>query len=639
MLNRKVCCLLLLFCLPVAAFSQIRLYGPARKAPAKVATFTTAKRHAINPVALPFWDDFSFANGTHADSLLWIDNDKVFVNDGQAINPPSINVATFDGYNANGRPYSTVALETGYGDTLESQPILLGNVPVPDRDKIYLSFFYQAGGNSEMPNPSDFLKLEFKSTTGWVEIHRFTIKSNADPAIFYDTAIQIPVATLPGEREYFHNQFQFRFTSFGRLSGSYDAWHLDYVYLNRRVFNDKNTSISDRAIAGPLPSILDDGYFAVPYTHFVKDPGSYLSALSLDFFNLKDTSFSQVIDYTSYFKIITYQDNTASVTLNESENDDNVLPLPSRQRSVRNINNLLDASDFVTDADSAKITVKVGFNSGDLNEDYFSRYIPIDFRVNDTIEHTFSLSNYYAYDDGVAEYSAALAAQGNQFAYRFVMDSDVGQDTLNGVYFYFPFAGGTVPESVRIFVFEDDAGKPDSAFTYSLTVPVARSDNNLFTEIEFTEGVLVRDTFYIGYEETITAKPDRIRIGLDASHDTGNQMFYRNTVYHPWLQNTDLKGSLMIRPRFGKAIVITGTPENIERAAVYPNPNRGEFYVKGTAENIQIISLTGQSIGFSSEMSGDGRKITLQNVHAGVYVIRYRNGSKVFTEKILVTGN
>jgi len=639
MRDRKVYYLLLLLCLPVAAFSQIKQYGPARKAPAKVTSSTNAKRHAVNPVALPFWDDFSFAKGTHADSLLWIDNDKVFVNDGQAINPPSINVATFDGYNANGRPYSSVALETGYGDTLESQPILLGNVPVPDRDKIYLSFFYQPGGNSEMPNPSDFLKLEFKSTTGWVEIHRFTIKSNADPSVFYDTAIQIPVATLPGEREYFHNQFQFRFTSFGRLSGSYDAWHLDYVYLNKRIFNDKNTSISDRTIAGPLPSILDDGYFAVPYPHFIKDPDSYLSTLSLDFFNLKDTGFSQVIDYTSYFKITTYQDNTASVTLNESENDDNVLPLPSRQRSVRNINNLLDASDFVTDADSAKITIKVGFNSGDLNEDYFSRYIPIDFRVNDTIEHTFSLSNYYAYDDGVAEYSAALAAQGNQFAYRFVMDSDVGQDTLNGVYFYFPFAGGTVPESVRIFVFEDDAGKPDSAFTYSLTVPVTRSDNNLFTEIEFTEGVLVRDTFYIGYEETITAKPDRIRIGLDASHDTGNQMFYRNTVYHPWIQNTDLKGSLMIRPRFGPATVITGTEDKVEQAAIYPNPNRGEFYVKGRAENIQVVSLTGQSVDFYCEQSGEEKKIILQNVHPGIYVIRYRIGSKVLTGKILVTGN
>lgn len=662
MRDRKVYYLLLLLCLPVIAFSQIKQYGPARKAPAKVAPFTNAKRHAVNPVALPFWDDFSFAKGTHADSLLWINNDKVFVNDGQAINPPSINVATFDGYNASGRPYSSVALETGYGDTLESQPILLGNVPVPDRDKIYLSFFYQAGGNSEMPNPSDFLKLEFKSTTGWVEIHRFTIKSNADPSVFYDTAIQIPVATLPGEREYFHNQFQFRFTSFGRLSGSYDAWHLDYVYLNRRVNdneevinnsdsdqvneNDKNTNISDRTTSNPFTTIFKNGYFSMPRTHFNEKKDLTKPLLSL--YSLKYVSFDQPISYSSYFTITHFTSGTANTTFdgvltypNDADGVISFPALPPLTHVTAPIRALPDSSLLIAPADSTYIYTRIAIEGGDNDpgKDYYARYAPINFKLNDTLEHTFILSNYYAYDDGVAEYSAALAAQGNQFAYRFVMDSGVGKDTLNGVYFYFPFAGGTVPESVRIFVFEDDAGKPDSAFTYSLTVPVTRSDNNLFTEIDFTEGVIVKDTFYIGYEETITGKSDRIRIGLDASHDTGNQMYYRNTVYHPWIQNTDLKGSLMIRPRFGPATVITGTEDKIEQAAIYPNPNRGEFYIKGRAENIQVISLTGQSIGFYSEQSGEEKKIILQSVHPGIYVIRYRIGAKVLTGKILVTGN
>lgn len=659
MRDRKVYYLLLLLCLPVVAFSQIKQYGPARKAPEKVAPSINAKRHAVNPVALPFWDDFSFAKGTHADSLLWIDNDKVFVNDGQAINPPSINVATFDGYNASGRPYSSVALETGYGDTLESQPILLGDVPVQYRDSIYLSFFYQAGGNSEMPNPSDFLKLEFKSTTGWVEIHRFTIKSNADRSAFYDTAIQITTASLPGEREYFHNQFQFRFTSFGRLSGSYDAWHLDYVYLNRRVSDnsltehvvefDINTNISDRTTTRPFTSLFGE-YFSIPNKHF--DPTESLEAPRVSLYSLKYVDFPQVVTYTATYTVTSFNSGTPLITYNQSPDNGETSFEPIDQPTFDGIpvlehitvktKSAVPSSFIDPESDSTKITVKIAINAGDNGgkaNDYYPRYEPISFLLNDTLRHTFTLSNYYAYDDGVAEYSAALAAQGNQFAYRFVMDSGVGKDTLNGVYFYFPFAGGTVPESVRIFVFEDDAGKPDSAFTYSLTVPVTRSDNNLFTEIDFTEGVIVKDTFYIGYEETITGKSDRIRIGLDASHDTGNQMYYRNTVYHPWIQNTDLKGSLMIRPRFGPATVITGTEDKIERAAIYPNPNRGEFYIKGRAENIQVISLTGQSIGFYSEQTGEEKKIILQNVHPGIYVIRYRIGSKVLTGKILVTGN
>lgn len=628
--------LILILGLPLFAFAQIKQYGPARKAAPKKEISPNARQHALNPVSLPFWDDFSYAEGHRADPLLWIVNDKVFVNNGQAINPPSINVATFDGYNENGIPYSSVPLETGYGDTLESQPILMGTVPAQYRDKIYLSFFYQAGGNSEMPNPSDFLKLEFRSASGWVEIHRFTIKSNADPSTFYDTAIQIPNT---GPVNYFHNDFQFRFTSFGRLSGSYDAWHLDYVYLNRRVSNDQNTSISDRAIADPFTSILGDGYYAVPYRHFIGDPDAYLVHPTVEYYNLKDTSFAQVIDYTTYFTITTFNDNIPDINFQGGENKDDVLPLESRERSVRGINNLLTASNFITDADSAHIELKVGFNSGDLNEDYYSRYVPIEFRHNDTIQHTFILSNYYAYDDGVAEYSAGLAAQGNQLAYRFVMNASIGEDTLNGVYFYFPYTGNTVPENIQIFVFDDKAGKPDSAFLYTQTVPLVRSANNVFMLIEFTEGVLVSDTFYIGYQETITGDPDRIRIGLDASHDTGSEMFYRNTVFHPWVQNTDLEGNLMIRPRFGKAVVITGTEEEVQKLAIYPNPNRGEFYLDGYATNLQIISLTGQPVNFRTNRKGNVTSVTLANARPGMYIVRYRSGSKVFTDKVLVTEN
>ncbi|MFN8333762.1 MAG: T9SS type A sorting domain-containing protein [Cyclobacteriaceae bacterium] len=652
--------LLLFFWLPAVAFSQIKQYAPGRKASPKAAIAVNAKRHAVNPVSLPFWDDFSFAKGHHADSLLWIVNDKVFVNDGQAINPPSINVATFDGYNENGRPYSTVPLETGYGDTLESQPIRMADVAAQYRDKIYLSFFYQAGGNSEMPNPSDFLKLEFKSTEGWVEIHRFSIKSNADPSVFYDTAIQIPVATLPGEHDYFHNQFQFRFTSFGRLSGSYDAWHLDYVYLNRRVNdneeiilnenvdrineNDKNTNISDRTTTRPFTSIFGD-YYSVPNNHF--NIGEALTNPSVSLYSLKYVDFLQVVSYIANYKVTNYASGTPTVSYNQSPDggetsfDLDFDGIPILEHVTAQTKSTAPSSAIDPEADSTHVDVKIILKAGDNDpgKDYYARYAPINFQRNDTLEHTFILSNYYAYDDGVAEYSAGLAAQGNQLAYRFVMDSNVGQDTLNGVSFYFPFTGGTVPETIKIFVFKDKAGKPDSASAYIQTVPVVRSADNIFYKIDFTEGVLVQDTFYIGYEETVTAKPDRIRIGLDASHDTGNQMYYRNTVYHPWVQNTDLKGSLMIRPRFGKATVITGTEDNSEPVGIYPNPNRGEFYVQGRADNIQIISLTGQSAGFTTERAADATRVTLQNPHPGVYIIRFRSGSKISTGKILVTEN
>jgi Secretion system C-terminal sorting domain len=661
--------LLLLLWLPAVAFSQIRQYAPGRKVSAKAAVSANAKRHAVNPVSLPFWDDFSFAKGYRADSLLWIVNDKVFVNDGQAINPPSINVATFDGYNENGLPYSTVSLETGYGDTLESQPIRMGDVATQYRDKIYLSFFYQAGGNGEMPNPSDFLKLEFKSSGGWVEIHKFTIESNADRSVFYDTAIQIPQALLPGEPDYFHNQFQFRFTSFGRLSGSYDAWHLDYVYLNRRVNddeealdpatgnsvsstplineNDKNTNTSDRTVTKPFSSILGE-YFSIPIKHFnVAKP---FEKLTVSMYSLKHVGFLQPVSYTAIYKITNYYDGTPTVTYHESPDggktsfEPGIFEIPVLKHADGQTRAVPASTTIDPDADSVEVQIILGIDAGDnggtLSKDYYDRYIPINFRSNDTLQYTFRLSNYYAYDDGTAEYSAGLAAQGNQLAYRFVMDQNVVTDNiLNGMFIYFPFTGGSAPETVRIFVFKDKAGKPDSSSVYSQTIPVTRSANNLFSEVDFSEGVIVQDTFYIGYQETVTGKPDRIRVGLDASHNTGEQMYYRNTVYHPWIQNTELKGCLMIRPRFGEATVITGEENSVERLAIFPNPNHGQFYVKGRTDDIQIFSLTGQSVGFSSENTDGGKKVALQNPNPGVYVIRYRNGSNIRIGKILVTAN
>ncbi len=656
--------LILLAVLPGMALAQIEKFEPVAKTSVTKTSNLSARLNAT-PVELPFWDDFSTAEGHQANPLNWLVSNTVFVNDGQAINPPSINVATFDGYNEAGVPYSNIPEETGYGDVLESQPILLGvpddaespGVPIDQRTNIYLSFFYQAGGNGEMPNPSDFLKLEFKDKNNvWREIARFTIKSNANPATFYDTAIQIPQPLVEAP-DYFHNEFQFRFTSFGRLSGSYDAWHLDYVYLNERVDDDpatsnvdeedRNTNISDRTTTKPFTTLFTDGYFSMPRKHF--DEEKHLTKPLVSLYSLKYASFGaagQVVSYSSYFTITHYKDSIPTTTFDGNlETLIQFEPLQMLTHSTQPIELLPETSTFAApDADSTKVYVKVLIDGGDNKpaDDYYDRYIPIEFRSNDTLEHTFILSNYYAYDDGVAEYSAGLAAQGNQLAYRFVIPEGTpdAECVLNGAYIYFPFTRSTVPPNMQLFIFNDKAGKPDSASIYSLTVPVTRTANSLFSEITFTKGVQVRDTFYIGYLETQTGGSDHIRIGLDTSHDTGQHLYYRTTVYHQWQPNDKVVGNFMIRPRFGEAIpIVTGTEEGqLNPVSIYPNPSRGEFYMKGPVSEVQIITMTGQPVNFSLENLQENKKITLQGAAPGLYIVRYRSGTKVFADKILVTG-
>lgn len=643
--------LILIIWLPATALAQLKKY-PVSQAPVKKQVVQQARQQAGEPLLLPFWDDFSFTTGHPVDSL-WVVNRSVFVNNGQGIHPPSLNVATFDGFNENGVPYSTAINETSYGDTLTSQPINLAAVDAMYRNSIYLSFFYQAGGNSDIPNPGDFLKLEFRSVEGWREIHKFEVKPTTDPTVFYDTAIQIQPAVAGVIPEYFHEEFQFRFVWFGKVSGAYDAWHLDYVYLNRRVNDneevidselsinegDKNTNISDRAISQPLSTIFSRGYYAMPYAHFLKDVGNSLVTPSLQLFNLIDAGFPQSTNYASHFTITHYTGGSPTVTFDGVvESEGSMAPLPSRQHAVRPIHALPDLSNFSVPADSSSIFVQIQVTSGDMDpgRDYFSRYIPIDFKLNDSVSQTFTLSNYYAYDDGVAEYAMTLEKQGNQFAYRFVLDDDIEKDTLNGLSIYFPFAAGTVPETMQIFVFPDKGGKPDSMWVYRQTIPVTRTAHNLFSEISFSEGIIVRDTFYIGYLETETGQADRIRIGLDASHDTGDQMYYRNTVYHQWLQNDQLVGSAMIRPRFGSAPVITGVEREPNPVTLYPNPTRGEFYLKGPVHQLRVFTLTGQPVNFTVEQLPDTKKIRLSGAAPGLYLVRYQAGSTIYTSKILV---
>jgi hypothetical protein len=103
-----------------------------------------------------FLDDFSY-EGPYPDSNKWL-NDYVFINRTMPISPPTIGAATFDGVNAGGYPYNFLASSssTGRADTLTSKPIDLN---FPGDSSVYFSFFYQAQGRGNFPDPADSIIL------------------------------------------------------------------------------------------------------------------------------------------------------------------------------------------------------------------------------------------------------------------------------------------------------------------------------------------------------------------------------------------------------------------------------------------------------------------------------------------------
>lgn len=570
-----------------------------------------ARTTSLSPMKLPFWDDFSKSS---VSDTLWESYNTVLINPGMATDPPTINVASFDGLDADGVPYTIIPLEIGFTDSMVSRRIDMTQVPLSLRNHIYFSFFYQWGGFADTPDPNDYLMLEFRNDAGLWEpiLTLYSDNTSQTPFVFYDTAIRI------NQPRFYHNNFQFRFRSFGRRSGRYDVWHIDYVYINFRTPEEEgNTSISDRAMTKPFSSLLGQ-YYAIPYGHFKHNPGALLTTPSFEVFNLKDTTFNQVLNYTTYFRISNFMAGSETITFdNHVEYETGIPSIPSRERKSYTVAALPPLAAFNTGADSAFIFTSIGINSGDNEQDYFSRYTPINFLVNDTLTFYYRLTDYYAYDDGTAEYAAGLTQAGNMAAYKF--GTVHGQpDTLSGVFIYYPFTSAPSPNIATFMVWASENGKP-AGLLAEQTVPVRRNGNNVFTYFKLNPAVVVPDTFFIGWKQ---APGGLVRIGLDSSNDTGNRMYVNTTG--TWILNDIVKGSLMMRPQFGQGDIITSvqTPP-APVVDLYPNPSDGRFYLRGPVKDIEILSLSGQRISFHRyPVSDDLAEIHAQISVPGIYFVR-----------------
>ncbi len=259
---------LLFFLTVTGCFAQLQRYPLTRTGSAEREGDTRAARTQATPLRLPFFDDFSTAAKVPHDSL-WL-NGGVRVNNQFAINAPSKGVATFDGLKANGQPYNFDPNIVQQGvDTLTSQPIDLSGLSAASN--VVLSFFWQAGGRGEAPDPTDSLLVEMKNAGGqWRAVRTLTDTTAAIENFQYvSLAINAP--------DLLHAAFQFRFRAFGRPAGMYDIWNIDYVYLgqNRQL---NNPSVRDQAVSGPLKSVLKR-YTAMPWEQFNANPQGETAAV------------------------------------------------------------------------------------------------------------------------------------------------------------------------------------------------------------------------------------------------------------------------------------------------------------------------------------------------------------------------
>jgi hypothetical protein len=615
----------------------------------------------IAPLPLPFFDDFSRPlvdkkGNMFPDLVRWDTSYTVWINKGMAIDPPTINVATFDGLDSAGLAYNPNEIFlNGFTDSLTSRKIDLGPDATPgnpspvlqsERNSVYISFFYQWRGNGEAPDDDDYLELRFMNDLGkWESVLRVSPDETTQRDLFNTSIVQVQ-----GDK-FFHDAFQFQFRSYGRQSGPYDAWNLDYIYLNR---NRSTTDLSfpDRAVASEVTPLFAP-FTAMPYPHFRVT--KTLNDVQFDIKNLKNSAAST--EFSVDAKIVSYKDETASSPFSQSlivsrgvkGSGGAMEPL---ERVTVDVDVLPDADDpaaFDPEADSADVTLSTIVISGDADDNLKPGFSPLDFRVNDTIHTTYNLRNFYAYDDGSAEYAVELIETGNFLAYEFNLSPDL-PDTLRvleGIEIYFPPYGLPGTQNVDFYVFAQHKSRAVPGARL-LTIPSYRISSygvNQFQRIKFLPALDMDTvtTFYIGWKQPIAGD---VLVGLDNSNDTGNKIFVNvegqtipseeNAI---WEQNSSLHGSLMIRPVFGMGEVdpTTGTEEEPVIFAVYPNPSQGSFYIEGGLDRLDILSVTGQHIPFQMETSQDKTFVQLSNVSTGLYLLRIMRSGVTRTHKLLIT--
>ncbi|MBL0139832.1 MAG: T9SS type A sorting domain-containing protein [Bacteroidetes bacterium] len=594
-------CLVLLF--PFSCFAQ-EVFVPLGSNPA-INAYRLQHNESINRLSaiddtllLPFVDDFS-RQGIYPFDSLWLDQDA-FINTSFAVNPPTIGVATLDGLDALGRPHDSLSGSEAIADHLTSRPIDLGNLG-PDTGTVWLSFFYQPQGLGDIPETDDSLVVQFrKRNNDWVNV--WSVAGQSDTA-FQRANIHI------NDTAYHYKGFQLRFYNIATVNGNRDHWNLDYVILAKQTV--ANDSIRDNALVTPHVSLLSE-FSAMPYTHY-KSLSTPLNAMVTDILdtihdlNYGQTSFIPSVSVFNSGGLQIFTNNSGSIS---SPSSNSYIPFAVPLNSF---------AFPIVPQDSTDFTMKV----------YFTQTGGITNAHNDTSYLKQKFYNYYAYDDGSAEIGYGLSGNTDlKLAYQFNVKK---QDTLRGVQIYFNPVGLNVHNKLFQLAYWSDVnvGANSDQLVYKMiNQKPANVDaiNGFATYLFDTLLIAPAGNIYVG---VIQNEPQTLYgFGLDRNTDAHTKMFYHLDGY--WY-NSQVKGSLMIRPLFGDTITrgnlisVTELETPELPFTLYPNPVENDFVLDfkqepGEKYSYTICDLTGKQIQTAEAIPGN--QIHTAHLSSGFYFLR-----------------
>ncbi len=562
---------------------------------------------------LPFWDDFSTTDYQPDPARWFFSSSSPHVSEGIAVAPPTVNVVSFDGWNFYGEPHNAQSLAEGSADSLVSRFIDLSQVAAAERGSVFMSFFWQKQGLGEQPDAPDSLRLQFKMADNTWR----TVWSVSGPEVSNTESFVQEILPVVGD-EYFHPYFQFRFQSFGRLSGGYDGWNIDYVYLNKGR-HAADLAYEDRALTSKPTSFLTN-YTAMPYRHFLHSINTNITQPQAGFYNLDD-----VVQPIELYSLI-----RDSANVYDRMDEGTVLD-PNPQGFERRIitTRPIDAAAFPSEqpADLALVLeTKMYINSGDT-----INFGSIDYRHNDTVSTFTRLADELAYDDGQAEWAAGLSAEAGQLAYRYVVPEDENVTALN---IYFPdFEAGQSGQTFTIIIWDRLTPGVEGRLLVEQHIVKPTSRLNDFKTYTLGRSVAVSDTFYIGFRQEVSGF---FPVGLDKNTNSADAIYYN--FGGAWERNNQVTGSLMMRPVFGEKRLVTGLEDaDSNEVTIYPNPTTGRVHVRGNYDRLVVQDLLGRQVMEVAGSSMTERVIDLSGQETGIYLVRIYIGDSSIVRRLLIS--
>lgn len=536
-------------------------------------------------------------------SAVWKDS-YVYHNYTLAKDPWTLGVVSFDGLDENGYPYLINSTVSDYADRLTSKPIDMSDLA--PNNEVYLSFLFQREGFGDAPEQEDSLILQFYSPSNDKWFHIWS--TNGGPVSDFEK-VHIKI----DEPAFFENGFQFRFINYGRLAGSLDHFHLDYVHL-RAGSGEADTLFKDFAFVYPINTLLKD-YTAVPWDHYKNNPEGKMSdavkVVVRNGSNITENSQSGTA-WVEYNGVTEGTFTLSDYELTEHDPATNYAPLTT----FVSYHDFSNGYRFDENKPGDKQTFSIHAQAS----------VPYSqLTINDSTSSRQTFKNYYAYDDGTAEQAYGINGAQALLAYQF---TPYEADSIIGVSMSFvPTVEDVTDKLFLITIWDDNDGKPgnkiyedDYFFPKS---PIYGYGQNAFVNyyLQDTMKVPVAGTFYIGWRQLDDVK---LCIGLDRNINNQDKIFYSVNGGSTWT-NTVFEASLLIRPIFSTALdaslgIEKITAQEKHTFEAYPNPTSDWLTIRSSHPNYRgavLMDLSGKIVREIEETT-----VNIADLNTGVYLLR-----------------